>query len=51
MLIDPVLKRWDQLADPPLRTYDPGGWGPSEADDFMARDGRAWNMGCGEHLG
>jgi glucose-6-phosphate 1-dehydrogenase len=29
--------------------YAPGHWGPAEADDFLARDGRAWIEGCIGH--
>jgi glucose-6-phosphate 1-dehydrogenase len=50
-IIDPILQGWESPAAPPLATYEPGGWGPKEADDFMARDGRAWLRGCGGHNG
>jgi glucose-6-phosphate 1-dehydrogenase len=29
--------------------YDPGSWGPEEANELLARDGRTWHMGCLEH--
>jgi glucose-6-phosphate 1-dehydrogenase len=32
-----------------MATYEPGSWGPVEADDFLSRDGHAWRQGCGEH--
>jgi glucose-6-phosphate 1-dehydrogenase len=41
-LITPIHQGW---ADGPrLRfpNYEAGTWGPAEADEFMARDGRAW---------
>ncbi len=47
-LIDPILKAWDSPDAPPLTVYDPGTWGPSEADEFVQRDGRLWLMGCGD---
>jgi glucose-6-phosphate 1-dehydrogenase len=47
-LIDPVLAGWEQPDAAPLATYEPGSWGPVEADDLMAREGRAWLYGCGE---
>ena len=47
-LTDPILKAWDTADAPPLAVYDPGTWGPKEADDFMQRDGRLWLMGCGD---
>jgi glucose-6-phosphate 1-dehydrogenase len=40
-LISPVLDAWRE--DPgPLPTYEAGEWGPPEADDMMAQDGRRW---------
>ena len=46
-LIDPIIQRWESLSAPPLAIYEPGSWGPVEADDFMARDDREWQKGCG----
>jgi len=48
-LIDPILADWERPDAPPLAFYEPGSWGPSEADDFLARDSRAWYHGCGGH--
>ncbi len=48
-LIDPILAGWQQPDAPPLAAYEPGSWGPAEADRFLARDGRAWLLGCGEY--
>ena len=48
-LIDPILAGWEQPDAPPLVFYEPGSWGPAEADDFLAQDGRAWHYGCGGH--
>jgi glucose-6-phosphate 1-dehydrogenase len=48
-LIDPVLRGWETPDAPPLASYEPGTWGPREADALMARDGRAWRTGCGTH--
>ncbi|MEE9616236.1 MAG: glucose-6-phosphate dehydrogenase [Anaerolineae bacterium] len=50
-LIDPILADWERPDAPPLAFYEPGSGGPSEADDFLARDGRAWYHGCGGHGG
>ncbi len=33
--------------DLPLRRYEAGSWGPSEADELIARDGRAWSTRLG----
>jgi glucose-6-phosphate 1-dehydrogenase len=40
-LITPVLEDWQATpGDPP--TYEAGEWGPDEADDLVAQDGRRW---------
>ena len=49
-LIDPVVRGWEQPDVPPLVTYEPGSWGPAEADAFLARDGRVWRHECRAHL-
>ena len=48
-LVDPILAAWEQSDAPPLAHYEPGSWGPAEADEFLARSGRAWHYGCGEY--
>ena len=48
-LVDPILEGWEQPGAPPLTFYDQEGWGPIEADELLARDGRAWLLGCGPH--
>ncbi len=46
-LIDPLTDqgRFDQQGKPV--SYTPGSWGPQEADEFIAQDGRGWCRGCG----
>jgi glucose-6-phosphate 1-dehydrogenase len=39
-ILDPVIKHWAAGGSP--EQYDSGGWGPSSADEMLARDGRAW---------
>jgi glucose-6-phosphate 1-dehydrogenase len=47
-LIDPISAGWEQSDTPPLAFYEPGSWGPAEADELLAEDdGRAWYSGCG----
>lgn len=41
-LIDPILQTWETHQTPPLAVYKPGSWGPTEAYDLLARDGRRW---------
>ena len=45
-LIDPVLAIWAGEAAPPLAFYESGSWGPPEADQLLARDGRSWHQQC-----
>jgi len=50
-LIDPIVGRWEAAGDSrdgmdaPLPVYEPGTWGPAEADALLARDGRRWVNG------
>ncbi len=48
-IIDPLIKSWEDKTTDELAVYDPGTWGPMEADDLLARDGRCWRMNCGMH--
>lgn len=47
--IDPILEGWSGEHAPPLAVYEPGSWGPAEADVLLARDGNAWLHSCGPH--
>lgn len=38
---DPILQGW-KITNSPVYSYAPGSWGPKEANDFIARDGRKW---------
>ena len=42
-IIDPIIQAWEANKEP-LAFYEPGSWGPKEADDLLARDGRSWSM-------
>jgi glucose-6-phosphate 1-dehydrogenase len=48
-IVDPIIKEWEESGRVPLATYEPGSWGPAEADDLLARDGRGWMRGYGDH--
>jgi glucose-6-phosphate 1-dehydrogenase len=41
-VITPVLDVWKALPPRSFPNYAAGAWGPREADDLLARDGRAW---------
>jgi glucose-6-phosphate 1-dehydrogenase len=40
-LIDPITEAWEAQKRP-VAFYEPGSWGPSEADELLAQDGRKW---------
>jgi glucose-6-phosphate 1-dehydrogenase len=40
--IEPVIDVWKALPARGFPNYAAGSWGPKEADELMARDGRAW---------
>ncbi|MCS0637337.1 glucose-6-phosphate dehydrogenase [Streptomyces sp. LP05-1] len=39
-ILDPIEEYWDQHGKP--AQYTAGTWGPAEADEMLARDGRSW---------
>jgi len=41
-LIDPILAEWETGQAPPVAVYEPGSWGPIEANALLSKDGRAW---------
>jgi glucose-6-phosphate 1-dehydrogenase len=45
-LIDPIIAGWEQPSAPALAEYEPGSWGPAEADSLLVDDGRGWLLGC-----
>ncbi|WP_314429222.1 glucose-6-phosphate dehydrogenase [Microbacterium lacticum] len=40
-IVDPVEEYWAAVGGP-LEQYAPGSWGPSSANELLARDGRVW---------
>ena len=40
-LFSPVLEAWEHSASP-VPIYEPGSWGPSAADEMLARERRFW---------
>jgi glucose-6-phosphate 1-dehydrogenase len=49
-LIDPILQTWENEQVLPLAIYKPGSWGPPEADELLARDGRHWMHEESRHM-
>ncbi len=41
-ILDPIVNFWEKKGKP--EQYRPGTWGPSSADEMMARDGREWRI-------
>jgi glucose-6-phosphate 1-dehydrogenase len=39
-ILDPIEEYWATLGQP--EQYKPGTWGPTSADELLARDGRVW---------
>ncbi|GAA3135579.1 glucose-6-phosphate dehydrogenase [Streptomyces rectiviolaceus] len=39
-ILDPIEEYWDKHGKP--AQYSSGTWGPTEADEMLARDGRSW---------
>ncbi len=46
-LIDPIIEGWESTKRP-IASYEQGSWGPKEADELLARDGRRWSTRDGE---
>ncbi len=44
-IVDPILAGWE-AGQPALAFYEPGTWGPLEADELLAGDGNRWLPGC-----
>jgi glucose-6-phosphate 1-dehydrogenase len=49
-VITPVLHTWESLPAERFPNYAAGTWGPAEADELLARDGRSWRTIGGDHL-
>jgi glucose-6-phosphate 1-dehydrogenase len=41
-LVQPILDVWSSLDPNEIPNYPSGTWGPKEADDLLAKDGRKW---------
>ena len=45
-IIDPIVEAWQQADRPPLEIYEPAWWGPTNATEWMERQGRQWFDMC-----
>ena len=41
--ITKILSAWNDETPPVLPAYEPGSWGPKEADELITRDSRKWH--------
>ena len=41
-IVKPLLENWENSTEDPA-FYEPGSWGPDEANELLAREGRAWH--------
>jgi glucose-6-phosphate 1-dehydrogenase len=41
-IVTPIIERWASEPPPDFPNYEAGTWGPPEADEMLARDGRRW---------
>ncbi len=48
-IIDPLIQAWEDRSSQDLAVYDPGTWGPPEAEQLIQADGHRWRMNCGMH--
>jgi glucose-6-phosphate 1-dehydrogenase len=48
-IIDPIIQSWEDQSTAELAVYDPGSWGPVEAENLLLKDNRFWRMNCGLH--
>jgi glucose-6-phosphate 1-dehydrogenase len=43
-IVTQIMQGWAREEVKELPTYEAGSWGPTEADEFMAMDGRSWRQ-------
>jgi glucose-6-phosphate 1-dehydrogenase len=41
-IVDPIIDAWASSPPPDFPNYDAGTWGPPEAEELLAREGRRW---------
>jgi glucose-6-phosphate 1-dehydrogenase len=41
-VVDPIIKRWEELVPTDFPNYDSGTWGPREARELVEQEGRTW---------
>jgi len=43
-IVQPLLDAWREAGPQAIPTYAAGSWGPPEADELLAREGRKWRL-------
>jgi glucose-6-phosphate 1-dehydrogenase len=41
-IVDPIIESWVDAEAPDFPNYEAGTWGPTEADQLLAREGKKW---------
>jgi glucose-6-phosphate 1-dehydrogenase len=41
-IVDPIIDAWADAPSPDFPNYEAGSWGPTAADQLLAREGRRW---------
>ena len=41
-IVDPIIASWAEGDPPDFPNYEAGTWGPTEADELLAREGKRW---------
>jgi len=49
-LIDPIVQTWETDKTPSIAFYEPGSWGPIEANALLSKDGRNWMHEEASHM-
>jgi glucose-6-phosphate 1-dehydrogenase len=49
-LIDPIQRAWDTNPKIPMASYEPGSWGPREADELLEKGGTRWLHEDSRHI-
>ncbi|HUR99964.1 MAG TPA: glucose-6-phosphate dehydrogenase [Pyrinomonadaceae bacterium] len=47
-IVTPILDIWSAIPARDFPNYSAGSWGPADADELLARDGRTWKNPTGE---
>jgi glucose-6-phosphate 1-dehydrogenase len=48
-VVAPIQEAWNNAGPPAFPNYPSGSWGPREADELLARDGREWEQTSDVH--